>query len=134
MTKSNVHDSWMFGPVWDHLPTNVVPIMSLVDSAFHSNDIAETVLKHGAWPLHGIKKNAVFRPSPNNGYQRMVRFIKTKPRTYAVFYGKRNHSETVNSSASGRFGHRIRCRSKIGRKNEVHTKYQQYQDTGMDEV
>ena len=124
LTKSNVHDSRMFGPVWDRLPSNAIPVMSLADSAYHSNEIAETVLKHGAWPLHGIKKNAVFRPSPQNAYQRMVFFIRMKPRTYAVFYGKRNHSETVNSMASGRFGHRIRCRSKIGRKNEVHAKYQ----------
>ena len=110
--------------VQEHLPSNVNPVMSLADSAYHSNEIAETALKHGAWPLHGIKKNAVFRPSPKNAYQRMVFFIKMKPRTYAVFYGKRNHSETVNSMASDRFHHRIRCRSKIGIKNEVHAKYQ----------
>ena len=85
-------------------PSKAIPVMSLADSAYHSNEIAETVLKHGARPLHGIKKNAVFRPSPKNVYQRMVFFIKMKLRTYAVFYGKRNHSETINSMASVRFG------------------------------
>ena len=111
--------------MWEHLPSNVTPIMSLADSAYHSNDIIETVLKHGERGRSmASEKKAVFRPCPRNAYQRMVFFIKTKPRSYAVFYGKRNHSETVNSMASGRFGHRIRCRSKTPQKNEVHAKYQ----------
>jgi hypothetical protein len=37
-------------------------------------------------------------------------------------YGKRNHAETAFSVIGRLFGYRIRCRSKMGRKNEVHAK------------
>lgn len=122
LTESNVHDSQMFEQVWEHLPSNVEPTMSLADSAYNGNPVIETAWKHGAWPLHGIKKNAVYRRSPMNAYQRMVQFIFNFPRTYATFYGKRNHAEATFSMLGNRFGYRIRSRSKIGRKNEVQCK------------
>ena len=37
-------------------------------------------------------------------------------------YGLRNHAETTLGMIGGRFGHRIRCRSLNGRKNEVRVK------------
>jgi transposase len=122
LTESNVHDSQMFEQVWQHLPSNVEPTMSLADSAYNGNLVIETAWKHGAWPLHGIKKNAVYRRSPKNAYQRMVQFFFNFPRTYATFYGKRNHAEAAFSMLGNRFGYRIRARSKIGRKNEVQCK------------
>jgi transposase len=122
LTESNVHDSQMFGQVWEHLPSNVAPTMSLADSAYNGNSVIETALRHGAWPLHGIKKNAVYRRSPMNAYQRMVQFIFNFPRTYATFYGKRNHAEATFSMLGNRFGYRLRSRSKTGRKNEVQCK------------
>jgi transposase len=97
-------------------------MMSLADSAYHGNSILETALSHSAWPLHGIKKNAVYRRNPINAYQRMVQFIFKFPKTYSAFYGKRNHAEAAFSMLGNRFGYRLRSRSKIGRKNEVQSK------------
>jgi hypothetical protein len=48
LTESNVHDSQMFRQVLSHLPLNVVPTMSLVDSAYNGNPVIETALKHSA--------------------------------------------------------------------------------------
>jgi hypothetical protein len=122
LTESNVHDSQMFGQVWEHLPSNVEPTMSLADSAYNGNPVIETAWKHGAWPLHGIKKNAVYRHRPMNAYQRMVKFIFNFPKTYQVFYGKRNHAEATFSMLGNRFGYRLRSPSKAGRKDEVQSK------------
>jgi hypothetical protein len=85
----------MFGQVCEHQPSNVVPTMSLADSTYNGNSVIETALIFGAWPLHGVKKNTVYRRSSMNSYQRMVQFIFNFPRTYATFYGKRNHAEAT---------------------------------------
>jgi len=37
-------------------------------------------------------------------------------------YGKRNHAETAFGMIQICFGDRIRCRTEIGRKNEMHSK------------
>ena len=58
LTDSNVHDSQMFPEVWDNLPNNVSPKRSLADSAYFGNDCLAAARRHGATPLHGIKKNA----------------------------------------------------------------------------
>lgn len=41
-------------------------------------------------------------------------------------YGKRNHAESVFSAIVRLFGHCLRCRSKIGRMNEVQAKMSIY--------
>lgn len=122
LTKSNVHDSQMFDDVWDDVPNNIIPIRSLADAAYHGENCLQVALKHGATPIHGIKINAVYRRYPETAYQRMVSFFTHWPNRYKSLYGKRNHAETAFGMMKSRFGYRIRCRSKIGRKNEVHSK------------
>lgn len=122
LTKSNVHDSQVFGDVWDTVPGNVIPIRSLADAAYHGENCLQSALKHGATPIHGIKKNAVYHRHPETAYQRMVNFFTHWPNRYQSLYGKRNHAETAFGMMKSRFGYRIRCRSKIGRKNEVQSK------------
>jgi len=122
LTKSNIHDSQVFDDVWDDVPDNIIPIRSLADAAYHGEDCLQTALKHGATPIHGIKTNAVYHRHPETAYQRMVNFFTHWPNRYHSLYGKRNHAETAFGMMKSRFGYRIRCRSKIGRKNEVHSK------------
>lgn len=78
--------------------------------------------KHGATPIHGVKKNAVYVRHPKTSYHRLVSFDTHFPNRYVKLYGKRNHAETAFGMIQGRFGYRIRCRSETGRKNEVHSK------------
>jgi len=122
LTSSNVHESQMFAEVWDHLPKNVSPKRSLADSAYHGEICLAAARQHGATPLHGIKRNARHFARPQTNYQKMVSFWQHWPTRAAALYGKRNHAETAFSMIGGRFGHRIRCRSEVGRKNEVRTK------------
>lgn len=122
LTASNVHESQMFARVWDGLPENVKPVRSLADSAYHGEACLLAARQHGAVPLHGIKKNARHFPKPETNYQKMASFWRHWPYRAAALYGKRNHAETVFSMIGGRFGHRIRCRSESGRKNEVRSK------------
>jgi len=51
-----------------------------------------------------------------------VNFAHHWPRRFAALYAKRVHAETVFSMISALLGHRLRCRSKNGRKNEVRVK------------
>jgi transposase len=122
LTESNVHDSQMFGDVWDKLPSNVVPKRSLADSAYFGNDCLAAARQHGATPLHGIKKNARNYERPETFYQKLVNFAHHWPNRFASLYAKRAHAETVFSMIGALLGHRLKCRSKKGRKNEVRVK------------
>ena len=122
LTESNVHDSQMFADVWDKLPPNVQVKRSLADSAYHGEACLAVARQHGAVPLHGIKKNARHFTKPETFYQKMVSFWQHWPNRAAEMYGKRNHAETTFSMIGGSFGHRIKCRTIEGRKNEVRSK------------
>ena len=122
LTRSNVHDSQMFADVWDGLPSNVQVKRSLADSAYHGEACLAAARQHGAVPLHCIKKNARHFAKPETFYQKMVSFWQHWPNRAAEMYGKRNHAETAFSMIGGRFGYRIKCRSEVGRKNEVRSK------------
>ncbi len=122
LTASNVHESQMFSGVWDGLPDNVRPKRGLADSAYHGEACLQAARQHGAVPLQGIKKNARHFPEPETLYQKMASSCQHWPNRAAALFGKRNHAETVFSMIGGRFGHRIRCRSETGRKNEVRSK------------
>ena len=122
LTKSNVHESQRFEAVWDDLPDNVIPERSLADSAYNGEKCLQVALRHGATPMHGIKKNARFFKHPETAYQKMTNFAVHWPNRFDELRGKRNHAETAFSMITRLFGHRLRCRSKIGRKNEVQAK------------
>jgi transposase len=126
LTKSNVHESQMFEEVWDQMPDNAIPIRSLADSAYNGEKCLQAAIKHGATPMHGIKKNARFFFRPETQYQKMINFAKHWPNRFDELRGKRNHAETAFSMITRLFGHRLRCRSKIGRKNEVQAKLSMY--------
>ena len=122
LTSSNVHDSQMFAAVWDSIPDNVTTKRSLADSAYHGEICLAAARQHGATPLHGIKKNARHFTRPETFYQKMVSFWQHWPNRAAALYGKRNHAETAFSMIQRLFGYRLRCRTDIGRKNEVQAK------------
>ena len=114
LTESNVHDSQMFPEVWDSLPDNVSPKRSLADSAYFGNACLAAARRHGAVPLHGIKKNARHFPKPETDYQKMASFWQHWPNRAAALYGKRNHAETAFSMIGRLFGYRIEMPFKKG--------------------
>jgi len=119
LSDSNVHESQTFQDAWDRLPENVVPIRSLADSAYVGNDCLAVARQHGATPLHKIKKNAKNFKEPENFYQKLVNFAHHWPKRFAALTAKRAHSETVFSMIDALLGYRLRCRTKVGRRNEV---------------
>jgi len=122
LTRSNVHDSREFASVWDRLPSNVAPRRSLADSAYVGEACLEAARKHGAVPLHSIKSNARLVAKPRSFYQKLVNFARHWPRRFASLYAKRAHAETVFSMISALLGHRLKCRTKNSKKNEVRVK------------
>jgi len=123
LTDSNVHESQVFEDVWDDLPDNVVPTRSLADSAYMGNDCLTVARRHGATPLHKIKKNSKNREEPETFYQKLVNFAHHWPNRFAALTAKRCHVETVFSMVDSLLGYRLRCRTRRGRRNEVRTKY-----------
>ena len=122
LNRSNVHDGQMFASVWNKLPKNVSPKRSLANPAYHSEKCLAAARQHGATPLHAIKKNARECERPKTFYQKPVNFAHHWPRRFAALYAKRVHAETVFSMIGALLGHRLRCRSSSGRKNEVRVK------------
>lgn len=123
LTDSDVHESQMYEDVWDDLPDNVEPIRSLADSAYTSNYCIRVANKHGASAIHDVKKNAVHRSNPMNGYEKLVNFAKHWPNRFKQIKAKRAHVETTFGIVSECFNYRLRCRNDIARKNEVQAKY-----------
>ena len=123
LSRSNVHESQTFRQAWDRLPDNIIPIRSLADSAYTGNDCLTVARLHGATPLHKIKKNAKNFKVPRNFYQKLVNFAHHWPKRFAELTAKRAHSETVFSMIGILLGHRLRCRTKAGRRNEVRIKF-----------
>ena len=122
LTRSNVHDSQMFTEVRNRLPSNVSPKRSLANSVHFGNDCLAIARQHGATPLHGIKRNARNFERSKNLHQKLVNFAHHWPNRFASLYAKRAHAETVFSTIGAWLGHRLKCRSKNGRKNEVRVK------------
>jgi len=69
-----------------------------------------------------MKRNAVHVRNPTSLYQELVSFATHWSNRYASIYGMRNHAETAFGMVQSCFGYRTRCRTEIGRKNEVHSK------------
>lgn len=105
------------------MPENVRPIRSLADSAYVGNDCLAVARQHGAVPMHKIKKNAKDFEEPETFYQMLVNFAKHWPNRFAALTAKRNHAETVFSMIDALLGYRLRCRAKVGRRNEVRVKF-----------
>ena len=122
LTRSNVHDSQMFAEVWDKMPSNVIPTRSLADAAYCDEACLAAARQHGATPLHGIKKNARDFERPKNFYQKLVNFAHHWPNRFASLYAKRNHAETAIGIIDGSLSYRLRCRKKVGRRNEFRCK------------
>jgi len=64
LSESNVHDSQRFEAVWNGLLRNVEPRRSLADSAYGGERCLQIAREHGATPIHGIKRNAVYLRTP----------------------------------------------------------------------
>jgi transposase len=122
LTKSNIHESQMFESVWENLPDNVIPVQSLADSAYTGQTCLDVVDQHGAKAFHDVKCNAVYVHHPETTYEKLVNFSIHWPNRFKKISGKRAHVETSFSSMTEAFGYRIRCKNKIGRKNEVQAK------------
>ena len=123
LSDSDVHGSQTFQDVWDRLPDNIIPIRNLADSAYVSNDYLAVARQHGAAPLHKIKKNANDFEEPETFYQKLVNFAHHWPKRFAALTAKRSLSETVFSMIDALLGHRLRCRTKVGRRNDVRIKF-----------
>jgi hypothetical protein len=112
----------MFEEVWKELPSNVRVKRSLADCAYHGEACLAAARQRGAAPIHRIRKNAREFPELETLYQRKANFARHWPNRFASLGVKRNHAEMAFSMIQRLFGYRLRCRSEIGRKNEVQAK------------
>ena len=122
VTRSNVHESRRFEDVWMALPDNIHPVRSLADAAYTGERCLQVARDHGANAHHAITSNAVHVAQPQTLYQGLVNFPLHWPNRSKALRGPRALVETAFSCLKTRFGHRLGCRKKRGRTNEVLTK------------
>ena len=123
ITKGRVHDSQKFGAVWDGFPSNVRPRRSLADSAYGGNECLAVARAAGATPFHAIKSNARVVRDPKTDYQKRASFAVHWPNRNRQLTAKRGAIETAFYCVKERFGHRLRCRDPVARRNEILTKH-----------
>lgn len=105
LTRLNVSDSQMFVDVLEKLRPNVSPKCPPVDSACVGYDRLAAARRHGAMPLHSIKKNAREYERPETFYQKLVHFAHHRPRRFAARCAKLAHAETLFSIISTLLGY-----------------------------
>ena len=123
LTAGRRSESLSFEQVWDGLPDNVTPIRSLADSAYSGQPNLEVVTAHGAIPFHSIPKNARHESIPISERENMVEFATYWPNRAAKLRSLRQMVETTFSHLKELYGDRLRCRSPMGRRSEVWTKF-----------
>ncbi|MHB8604407.1 MAG: transposase [Thermoplasmatota archaeon] len=121
-TKGRVHESQVYEEIWSALPSNVRPTRSLADAAYGGEDCLRVAHEHDVTPLHGIRKDARHKARPESRYQKLVNFATHWPNRFARLTGHRSLIETTFNSTKQRFGHRLRCRHPIARRNEIQAK------------
>lgn len=121
-THGRVHDSRRFETVWDQLPPNVHPIRSLADAAYAGEACLEVAERHGATPLHKYRKDARHVRFPETRFQKLVNFGTHWPNRFDELTAPRVFVETTFNCTKQRFGHQLRCRHPIARKNEIQAK------------
>ena len=98
------------------------PIRSLADAADVGERCLQVARKHGAVAHHDITSNAVHVAQPQSLYQALVNFSLHGPNRSKALRGPRSLIETAFYWLKTRFGHRLGCRTKRARINEILTK------------
>lgn len=123
LTPGRTHEAVVFDDVWDNLPENIDPTLSLADAAYGGNTCLEIAEDYGATPIHALHANAAGRRTPNNAYGRLVQFAKKNPHRYATLLGKRAAVEAAFATTKAKLGYILRCRHPIARANEIKAKH-----------
>lgn len=121
-TRGGVHESQKFADVWQDLPANVTPFRSLADTAYSGEECLQTAFDHGATPLHHVRADAKHTKNPTNRYEALVNFRIQWPNRFENLVADRSLIEATFSATKQKFGDQIRCRTELGKMNEVRTK------------
>lgn len=121
-TESDVHESQTFPEVWDALPEDVDPKRSLADNAYTGEACLQAVRETGATPLHDLRKDHAYARWPSSAYEKLVNFATHWPNRFRRLTALRKLAESVFHSTKQKFGHRLRCRDPVARRNEVRAK------------
>lgn len=121
-TSGGVHESQVFAKAWENMPVNVQPYRSLADAAYSGEECLQTAFEHGATPLHAVRADAKHTRTPQTRYEKLVNFRIQWPNRFENLTADRSLIESTFSMVKNRFGHKIRCRTRLGKHNEVRAK------------
>jgi len=117
-TRPNIHDSQVYADVIDTIPPYFTVKRSLADGAYAGNPTLQAAHERGISPIHTVRKDAIWKRSPETDFQKLARFAKTFPNRFAELIGTRAFVETTVGSMKMRSEDRIRCRHPIGKEND----------------
>jgi len=123
LTPGRVHESQVFAELWSSIPDCIEAIRSLADAGYFGNDCLVAAKAVGATPIHDIKSNARHVRFPKTDYQQLVNFAIHWPNRYRRLKSPRKEIEGAFGQIKQAFGHRLSCRKKQARENEVMAKF-----------
>lgn len=123
LTPGRTHESVVFDRVWENLPENVDPTLSLADAAYGGNACLETAEEYGATAIHALHANAAGHRTPNNSYGQLVRYANENHDEYTKLLAKRAAAEAAFATTKTKFGSILRCRHPLARANEIKSKH-----------
>jgi transposase len=121
-SESDVHESQVFPTVWNSLPEDADVKRSLADNAYTGEACLQVVRDHDATPLHDLRDDHRYERSPKTAYEKLVNFATHWPNRFRRLTALRKLAEAVFHSTKQTFGHRLRCRDPVARRNEVRAK------------
>lgn len=118
-TPGRVHESQVFEAVWAGLPETVTPHRSLADAAYSGQACLDAARDHGATPLHDLRKDHRYARWPKTSYDKLCNFATHWPNRFKKLTAWRKLVETAFDKTKNRFGHQLKCRHPIARRNEI---------------
>ena len=122
ITRGGVHDSQPMRELLEELPPNVRIKRLLGDGAYSGDPCMQAVRDAGITPMFDFRADSRFNPEPMTVREKGRYFEVRFPRRKRALMGLRSLIETAFGVTKGRFGHRLRCRAKIARRNEIRAK------------
>ncbi|HEX8458986.1 MAG TPA: transposase [Pyrinomonadaceae bacterium] len=120
VTGSNVGDSPQYAPLVEQTAKNFVMNEVSADKAYSSEKNLSLTLVKGAQPYIAFRSNATASNQRSTSvWKRMFHLYQYNQDEYMRHYHKRSNVETTFSMIKGKFGERLRSKTRTAQVNEV---------------
>ncbi len=120
ITEKYDHDSNQFEPLIKATAKNFQMNEVSADAAYLSKANMQTALDHGAYPFIAWKSNSRITDKPDNElWNKLYHWYSLNKEEFLKRYHQRSNSETAFSMIKGKFGGRLRSKTRTAQTNEA---------------